>query len=126
MWAILGGLGAAVARAAPPRTGARSSRLIGSPSTLAWVMLTGLLVVGPVALAQGKPAGLDGAALGWLVLAGAGNVGGLLLLYTGFRLGGVGVVSPISSPPGAVAALFAGPAQEQLGGGTERPLLGIR
>jgi drug/metabolite transporter (DMT)-like permease len=125
MWAILGGLGAAVAWAATSLTSARSSRLVGSPSTLAWVMLTGLLVVGPVALAQGKPAGLDGAALGWLALAGAGNVGGLLLLYTGFRLGGVGVVSPISSAEGAVAALIAVAAGEELGSGTALALVAI-
>jgi drug/metabolite transporter (DMT)-like permease len=125
VWAILGGLGAAAAWAVTAVTAARSSRLIGSPSTLAWVMLTGLLVVGPVALAEGKPAGLDGAALGWLALAGAGNIGGLLLLYTGFRLGGVGVVSPISSTEGAVAALIAVAAGEELGTGTALALAAI-
>jgi len=125
VWAILGGLGAAVAWAVTSLTSARSSRLIGAPSTLSWVMLTGLLVVGPVALAQGKPAGLDGPALGWLALAGAGNVGGLLLLYTGFRLGGVGVVSPISSAEGAVAALLAVAAGEGLGAGTALALAAI-
>jgi drug/metabolite transporter (DMT)-like permease len=125
MWAILGGLGAAAAWAVTALTAATSSRRIGSPSTLAWVMLTGLLVVGPVALAQGKPAGLDGAALGWLALAGAGNVGGLLLLYTGFRLGGVGVVAPVSSTEGAVAALIAVAAGEELGAGTALALAAI-
>lgn len=125
MWAILGGLGAAASWAVTALTAARASRQIGSPSTLAWVMLTGLLVVGPLALAHGKPSGLDGAALGWLVLAGAGNVGGLLLLYTGFRLGGVGVVSPISSTEGAVAALIAVAAGEELGAGTALALAAI-
>lgn len=125
MWAILGGLGAAVAWTVTALTSARSSRLIGAPSTLSWVMLSGLLVVAPVALAQGKPAGLDGPALGWLALAGAGNVGGLLLLYTGFRLGGVGVVSPISSAEGAVAALLAVAAGEELGAGTALALAAI-
>src|SRR5262245_17013406 len=125
MWAILGGLGAAVSWAATSLLSARSSRLIGSPSTLAWVMLTGLLVVGPVALAQGKPAGLDGGALGWLAIAGAGNVGGLLLLYTGFRLGGVGVVATLSSTEGAVAALIAVAAGEELGAETALALVAI-
>jgi drug/metabolite transporter (DMT)-like permease len=82
-------------------------------------------VVGPVALAHGKPANLDGSALGWLALAGAGNVGGLLLVYTGFRLGGVGVVSPISSTEGAVAALIAVAAGEELGAGTALALVAI-
>jgi drug/metabolite transporter (DMT)-like permease len=125
MWAILGGLGAAGSWAVTALTAARASRQIGSPSTLGWVMLTGLLVVGPVALAQGKPAGLDGAAFGWLALAGAGNVGGLLLLYTGFRLGGVGVVAPISSTEGAAAALIAVAAGEELGAGTALALAAI-
>src|SRR4051812_44023586 len=103
MWAILGGLGAAVSWAITSLTAARASRLIGSYSTLAWVMVTGFIVVAPVALAQGRPDGLDGTSGGWLVLAGLANVGGLLLIYTGFRKGGVGVVATISSAEGAVA-----------------------
>ena len=125
MWAILGGLGAAVSWAATSLTAARASRLIGSYSTLAWVMVTGLLVVAPVALAQGTPDGLNRESLGWLALAGAGNVGGLLLLYTGFRLGGVGVVAPLSSTEGAVAALIAVAAGEELGAGTALALVAI-
>jgi drug/metabolite transporter (DMT)-like permease len=105
--AILGGLGAALSWAITALTAARSSRLIGSSSTLAWVMLTGLVVIGPFALAEGRPAALHGHALGWLALAGAGNIVGLLFVYTGLRLGKVGVVSPISSAEGAVAALLA-------------------
>ena len=60
MWAILGGLGAAVCWSVTTLTAARASRLIGSPATLAWVMLTGFVVVAPIAFAQGKPVGLDG------------------------------------------------------------------
>src|SRR6476646_8478231 len=97
MWAILGGLGAAVSWAITSLTAARASRLVGSSSTLAWVMLTGFIVVAPVALAQGKPEGLDRTSIGWLVIAGIANVGGLLLIYTGFRVGRVGAVAPISS-----------------------------
>ncbi len=118
MIAILGGLGAALAWTVTSLTAARASREIGSPATLAWVMLTGLLVVGPVVLAGGRPAGLDGGALGWLAVAGAGNVGGLLLVYTAMRIGKVGVVAPISSSEGAVAALIAVAAGEHLRGWT--------
>src|SRR5580765_2980414 len=107
MWAILGGLGAAVSWAITSLTAARASRLIGSYSTLAWVMVTGLVLVAPVALAQGTPDGLNREALGWLALAGAANVGGLLLSYTGLQLGGVSVLAPITSAEGAVAALIA-------------------
>jgi drug/metabolite transporter (DMT)-like permease len=116
--AILGGLGAAASWAVTSLTAARASRLIGSPATLAWVMLTGLLVVGPVVLAEGKPSGLDAGAAGWLAVAGAGNVGGLLLVYSGMRIGKVGIVAPISSSEGAVAALIAVAAGERLGAGT--------
>jgi len=112
---ILGGLGAALAWTVTSLTAAQASRLIGPWTTLAWVMLTGLVIVGPFVLAEGKPSALDGGAVGWLALAGAGNVGGLLLVYTGMRLGKVGVVAPISSSEGAVAAVIAVAAGEHLG-----------
>ena len=118
MWAILGGLGAAAAWAAAMLTASRASRLVGAQTTLAWVMLTGLVVVGPLALAEGRPAGLDGDAAVWLALAGAGNIGGLLLSYTGLRIGKVGVVAPITSSEGAVAAVIAVAAGEHLGAWT--------
>lgn len=118
MIAILGGLGAATAWAITTLTAARASPLIGPPATLAWVMLTGLVIVGPVALVEGKPEALDGGALTWLVLAGVGNIAGLLLVYTGLRIGKVGVVAPISSSEGAVAAIVAVVAGEHMGIGT--------
>jgi drug/metabolite transporter (DMT)-like permease len=123
--AILGGLGAATAWAITMLTAARASRLIGSPATLAWVMLTGLIVVGPVALAEGRPAALDGGALVWLVLAGVGNVAGLLLVYSALRIGKVGVVAPLTSSEGAVAAVIAVVAGERLGIGTGVALAAI-
>ena len=106
-------------------TAARASPLIGSWSTLAWVMLTGLVVVGPIALAQGKPEGLDSGAAVWLAIAGLGNVGGLLLVYSGLRIGKVGVVAPIASSEGAVAAVVAVAAGEQLGAWTAVALVAI-
>lgn len=116
--AVLGGLGAAVAWAVTTLTASRASRRIGSFPTLAWVMLVGLLVVGPVALAEGIPEALDGGALVWLTIAGVGNVAGLLLVYTGMRIGKVGVVAPISSSEGAVAAVIAVVAGEHVRGWT--------
>jgi drug/metabolite transporter (DMT)-like permease len=123
--AILGGLGAAVFWAVTSLTAARASRLIGAPSTLAWVMLTGLLVVGPVVLAEGKPAELDAGTAGWLAIAGGGNVAGLLLVYSGMRIGKVGVIAPVASSEGAVAALIAVAAGERLGAGTGAALAAI-
>jgi uncharacterized membrane protein len=118
-------LGAALAWAVTMLTAARASPLIGSWSTLAWVMLTGLVVVGPIALAQGKPEGLDSGAVVWLAIAGLGNVGGLLLVYSGLRIGKVGVVAPIASSEGAVAAVVAVAAGEQLGAWTAVALVAI-
>ena len=118
MTAILCGLGAAVCWAATMLTGTRASRSIGPTATLAWVMLTGLVIVGPVALAQGVPRGLDTESGTWLLIAGAGNVAGLLLVYAGVRIGKVGVVAPITSTEGAVAALIAVLAGETLGAWT--------
>jgi drug/metabolite transporter (DMT)-like permease len=123
--AILGGLGAATAWAIATLTAARASRLIGSPATLAWVMLIGLAVVGPIALGEGRPAALNGGALVWLALAGVGNVAGLLLAYSGLRIGKVGVVSPLTSSEGAVAAVIAVAAGERLGVGTGLALAAI-
>lgn len=115
MISVLGGLGAAAAWAAAMLTASRASRLVGAQATLAWVMLTGLVVVGPIALAQGRPSALDAGAAAWLAVAGAGNVGGLLLSYTSLRIGKVGVVAPITSCEGAVAAVIAVAAGERLG-----------
>ena len=95
MIAILGGLGAAFSWAITTLTASRASREIGARSTLAWVMLTGLLVVGPVALYEGRPDGLHGNTLLWLAIAGVGNIAGLLFVYTGLRIGKVGTVAPI-------------------------------
>ena len=125
MIAVIGGLAAALAWAVTTLTASRASPLIGPWSTLAWVMLTGLVVVGPVALAQGRPEGLDRGALTWLAIAGIGNVGGLLLVYSGLRIGKVGLVAPISSSEGAVAAIIAVAAGEHLGPWTAVALVAI-
>src|SRR5207249_8221422 len=44
---------------------------------------------------------------GWLVLSGSGNVAGLLCAYAALRLGKVGIVAPIVSSEGAIAAVLA-------------------
>jgi len=101
---VLGGLGAAFAFAGATLCSSRSSRMIGPASVLSWVMLVGLLVTAPVAAATGVPEGLTAGAAGWLLLAGAGNVAGLLVAYAGLRVGKVGVIAPILSTQGAVTA----------------------
>jgi len=121
--AILGGLGAALAWAVTLLCTSRATRMIGACSVLAWVMLTGLLVVVPWAASVGVPDGLDGTSAGWLLLAGLGNVLGLLLVYTALRLGKVGIVGPIVSTEGAIAALLAVLAGEHLAAGSAAMLV---
>jgi len=95
----------------------RATKLIGPPAVLAWVMLTGLVVVAPLAAARGVPEELGSRELGWLALAGAGNVAGLLCSYAALRVGKVSIVGPISSTEGAIAALLAVAAGETIGAG---------
>jgi drug/metabolite transporter (DMT)-like permease len=117
MIAILGGLGAAVAWALSTLCSSRSSRLIDPLSVAAWVMLVGLVVAGPPAAINGVPSALHGSALVWFVLAGVGNLSGLVLSYYALRIGQVGLVAPVVSTEGAIAAVIAIIAGESLAPG---------
>lgn len=107
MIAILGGLGAATAWAVSTLCSSRSSRLIDPQAVVAWVMLVGLLITAPLAATDGVPAALHGGALAWLIVAGAGNVAGLVISYRALRLGQVSLVAPVVSTEGAIAAAIA-------------------
>jgi len=120
--AVLGGLGAACSWAGALLCASRATKLIGPPSVLSWVMLTGFLVVAPVAVAGGIPDELGRRELGWLLVAGAGNVAGLLFSYAALRIGKVSIVGPISSTEGAIAAVLAIVAGEAIGGGVAATL----
>jgi drug/metabolite transporter (DMT)-like permease len=76
-------------------------------------MLVGLIVVLPAVLVQDLPA-IGGTDAGWLTLSGAGNVVGLLCAYAALRIGKVGIVAPIVSTEGAIAAVIAVAAGEGL------------
>ena len=114
MIAVLGGLGAALAWTVSSMCSSRSSRMIDPMSVVAWVMLTGLLVTGPLAIADGTPAALGGSAGAWLFLSGAGNVIGLVLAYRAMRIGALVLVAPLVSTEGAIAAIVAVIAGESL------------
>lgn len=116
MIAIVGGLGAALAFAAATLLNARTSRIIGASSLLAWIMVVGLVALAPALLIGGAP-DVDGPALRWLALAGLGNVAGLGLAYSGLRVGKVGIVAPIISTQGAIAALIAVAGGERIAAG---------
>jgi drug/metabolite transporter (DMT)-like permease len=125
MLAVLGGLGAALAWAATTLVAARASRLIDGRSLLASVMTVGLLVSAPAALITGVPSGLGAGSLGWMAASGAANVVGLLFTYAALRIGKVGLVAPITSTEGAVAAVIAVIAGERLSPGSGVTLAAI-
>jgi drug/metabolite transporter (DMT)-like permease len=113
--AVLGGLGAAVCFTVSALCASSASRAIGAHSTLAWVMLIGLMIVVPPVAALANPAQLSPAVLGLLAAAGASNVAGLLVEYVAFRRGKVGVVTGIASTEGMVAAVISAVAGARLG-----------
>jgi drug/metabolite transporter (DMT)-like permease len=104
--AVLGGLGAACAWALGTVCYSRASRLLPPASVIALAMVVGLLLTAPPAAVTGLP-DLDGGTLALLVLAGAANLGGLALVVTALRAGKVGIVAPVVSTEGAIAAVLA-------------------
>ncbi|HEV2592420.1 MAG TPA: DMT family transporter [Gaiellaceae bacterium] len=117
MLAILGGIGAALAWTATTLAASRATRHVDSRSLLATVMTVGLVISIPPALLAHTPTIHTSDAL-WLVVAGCANVGGLLLTYSALRVGKVGVVAPITSTEGAIAAVIAVIAGQHLSTGT--------
>jgi len=103
---VLGGLVAALMWGTSTAIASRSTRMIGSQQVLAYVVLTGLvimLVAAPVA--EGVP-DVTGRGAAWALAAGAASVVGLGCVYAALRIGKVGVVAPIASCEGALAAVF--------------------
>lgn len=115
MIALAGGLVAAVAWGLGTLASSRSSRAIGAACTLAWVAMVGLVVTAPAVAWAGIPPGLEGAAATWLTITGIGSVGGLLSVYSALRRGSIGIVAPIASTEGAIAAVLAVVAGERIG-----------
>ena len=113
--AILGGLGAALCWTVSALCGSSAARAIGANSTLAWVMLFGLVIVIPPVVVLADPAQLSPPVLGLLAAAGACNVAGLLVEYLAFRRGKVGVVTAIASTEGMVAAVISAVVGARLG-----------
>jgi drug/metabolite transporter (DMT)-like permease len=104
--AIFAGLAAALFWTVATLLSSRSGRMIGAPSTLAWVMVVGLAIAAPLALLDAPPS-LTPSLVALLLLSGVGNAVGLLLAYAALRLGKVGIVAAIISSEGAVAAAIA-------------------
>lgn len=104
MLSIVGGLGAALSWAVATLASSRSSRMIGPPSVIGWVMVVGLAAsVGPALVATSAPIGpLELVAL---LAIGVSYTSGLLLTYAGLAIGRVSIVAPIVATEGALAAL---------------------
>jgi uncharacterized membrane protein len=115
MIAILCGLATAAFWTLTTLCSSRSTKMIGSVSVLAWVMISGFVITAPLAAIDGIPAKLHGSVLAWLALSGVCNVGGLSFSYMALRQGRVGVASPIISTEGGIAAVIAVFAGESLG-----------
>jgi drug/metabolite transporter (DMT)-like permease len=105
MTAILAGLGAAALWAAATLCSSRSSRMLGSRVVLAWIMIVGVAVGLPIAVASPPPSTVAPSTVALLLLAGTCYVVGLQLTYAALRVGKVSIVAPIVSTEGAVAAL---------------------
>ena len=103
---ILAGLTAALCWGLSTVVASRSTRILGSQQALAYVMLLGLAALAVIAPVSGLPAHIRAGALAWALVAGVGSATGLALLYRAVQLGKVGVVTPIASTEGAVAALL--------------------
>jgi len=84
----------------------RAVKIIGSASSVAWVMLLGLFITTPFVVAAGVPANI-GPSIPWMVVLGLGNVIGILVAGFALRVGKVGVVALILATEGAIAAVIA-------------------
>jgi drug/metabolite transporter (DMT)-like permease len=97
---------------------ARSSRIIGAWSVVAWVMLFGLVANVAVIAVGPRPGSLGATDIAWMLVSGLANAAGLLLEYTALRRGKVGIVTPMASTEGAIAAVLAVATGEALGAAT--------
>jgi drug/metabolite transporter (DMT)-like permease len=104
---IVFGLGTAICFAASSLVASRAVKQIDSWSVVAWTMLVGLVITLPFVIASGIPTAASGANIGWLLATGVGYVSGLVLAAFAYRVGKVGVITPILATEGALAAVIA-------------------
>jgi drug/metabolite transporter (DMT)-like permease len=103
---IVFGLATALCFAASALVSSRAVKVIGAYSTVAWTLALGLVATLPFVARAGMPEAVADNA-GWLLLAGVGNVSGLVLAGSAYRFGKVGVITPILATEGALAAVVA-------------------
>ncbi len=104
---IVCGLGTALMFASSSLLSSRAVKIISPWSVVAWMMLVGLVVTLPFVFVAGVPDGLTGENIGWLIATGVGNVTGIVLAAMAFRIGKVGIITPVLATEGALAAVIA-------------------
>jgi DME family drug/metabolite transporter len=114
--AVVLGLATALLWGVTSLGGARASRSIGAAPALAWVCLIGVALSVPLLAVDPPQRPVSGETLAWLAAYGIANVVGLLLAYAAVRRVKVGIVSPIVSTEGSIAALIAIAAGEAVAG----------
>src|ERR1700760_1967583 len=123
MIAILGGVAASVCFAVSSLCASAATRTVGPAVTLAGVMTFGLLLIAAPTVLLGDADQLSTATLAQMAVIGITNVVGLRIEYLALRRGKVGVVIPIVSSDGAIAAVIAVVAGLRLGARTGLLLL---
>jgi len=123
MIAILGGVAASVCFAVSSLCASAATRAVGPAVTLAGVMTFGLLLIAVPTVLLGDADQLSAATLAQMAVIGITNVVGLRIEYLALRRGKVGVVIPIVSSDGAIAAVIAVVAGLRLGARTGLLLL---
>ena len=111
--ALLFGLGSAVMFACSTLMASRSIRMIGNNSVIGWIMLTGTIITIPFLIVSGWP-DISGKNLLIMGFAGIGNIGGLFFSLRALQIGKVGLVAPIVSTEGALAAFMSALSGETL------------
>jgi drug/metabolite transporter (DMT)-like permease len=87
-------------------------------------MALGLAITLPAAIVLAPAPAWTPEAVAWSAVSGIGNVVGLLLIYTAYRMGAVGIISTIASTEGAISAILSVFAGEVLQPGSG-PVLGV-
>ena len=104
--AILFGCLTAILFAGSSLMSSRIVHRINQNSAIAWIMFLGTLWSIPFLIHSGIPQGLSFKDVAILAWAGIGNVLGLIISFQALRVGKVGLVAPIVSTEGALAAVM--------------------
>lgn len=107
MIVLLSGLVAAVVWAVGTLASARLMRVVTSATALAWVSVLELVMLAPALALGGTPHVVTGSTLAWLIVSGVTSTMASFFAYAAMKRGKVGIVAPIISIEGGIAALIA-------------------